>query len=161
MHNKAQAAFEFLSTYGWALLVILIMIGALAYFGILNPGKVLPNRCYFGPEFSCVDHQINTDGFKLKLRNSIGSSVNIVNFTLSTESSVPFECLSNKSSLSLQNWRSGDLRDVFFTQCNSVASGILPGSKAKINIGIRYYEITSGVEYSKVIEGEIFSNVID
>jgi len=37
MNKKGQAALEFLTTYGWAFLVILIMIGALSYFGVLNP----------------------------------------------------------------------------------------------------------------------------
>ena len=34
MHKKSQAALEFLTTYAWAFLVIIIMIGALAYFGV-------------------------------------------------------------------------------------------------------------------------------
>ena len=46
--KKSQAALEFLTTYGWAFLIILIMIGALSYFGILSPSKLLPNRCNFG-----------------------------------------------------------------------------------------------------------------
>jgi len=37
MNKKGQAIFEFFITYGWAFLVILVMIGALAYFGILSP----------------------------------------------------------------------------------------------------------------------------
>ncbi|MEK6868878.1 MAG: hypothetical protein AABX74_01500, partial [Nanoarchaeota archaeon] len=53
MHNKAQAALEFLTTYAWAFLVIIIMIGALAYFGVLSPSKLLPDRCNFGPEVGC------------------------------------------------------------------------------------------------------------
>lgn len=36
---KGQAALEFLTTYGWAFLVILVMIGALTYFGVLAPAK--------------------------------------------------------------------------------------------------------------------------
>jgi len=35
MNKKGQAALEFLMTYGWAFLVILVMIGALAYFGFI------------------------------------------------------------------------------------------------------------------------------
>ncbi|MFC2016699.1 hypothetical protein ACFLUF_03190 [Chloroflexota bacterium] len=50
--NKAQAALEFLTTYGWALVVILVMIGALAHFGILSPSKFLPERCNFGVEIA-------------------------------------------------------------------------------------------------------------
>ncbi len=32
-------------TYGWAILVVLITIGALAYFGVLNPERFIPDMC--------------------------------------------------------------------------------------------------------------------
>jgi len=37
--RKGQAAMEFLMTYGWAILVVLVVIGALAYFGVLSPSS--------------------------------------------------------------------------------------------------------------------------
>ena len=37
--KKSQAAMEFLMTYGWAILVVLVAICALAYFGVLSPDK--------------------------------------------------------------------------------------------------------------------------
>lgn len=37
---KAQTA-EWLMTYGWAILVIVIVAGALAYYGIFNPSGFL------------------------------------------------------------------------------------------------------------------------
>jgi len=40
--NKSPSV-EFLLTYGWAILVVLIVIVALAYFGVLNPERILPN----------------------------------------------------------------------------------------------------------------------
>ena len=43
--KKGQAAMEFLMTYGWAILVVLVAIGALAYFGVLSPDRFLPERC--------------------------------------------------------------------------------------------------------------------
>ena len=43
--KKGQAAMEFLMTYGWAILVVLIAIGALAYFGVLSPERFLPEKC--------------------------------------------------------------------------------------------------------------------
>ena len=58
MNKKSQAALEFLTTYAWAFLVILIMISALAYFGILRPSRLLPDRCNFGSQISCVDYKI-------------------------------------------------------------------------------------------------------
>lgn len=43
MERKSQAALEWIMTYGWAilivLLIVLIAIGSLAYFGIINPEK--------------------------------------------------------------------------------------------------------------------------
>ena len=74
MLRKGQAAMEFLMTYGWAILVVLIAIGALAYFGVLNPSKFLPESCTIGPGFSCEESKVNAVGtIQLLLRNGAGS----------------------------------------------------------------------------------------
>ena len=59
MFKKSQAALEFLTIYAWAFLVILIMIGALTYFGIFRPPDLLPDRCNFGTEIGCIDYVID------------------------------------------------------------------------------------------------------
>lgn len=41
-HKQGQAAMEFLMTYGWAILVVIAAIGALAYFGVLKPALFRP-----------------------------------------------------------------------------------------------------------------------
>lgn len=43
--KKAQAAIEFLMTYGWAILVILIAIGSLIYFGVPVSSNFISNKC--------------------------------------------------------------------------------------------------------------------
>jgi len=43
--RSGQAALEFLMTYGWAILVVMIVIGGLTYFGVLRPEKFLPTQC--------------------------------------------------------------------------------------------------------------------
>jgi uncharacterized protein (UPF0333 family) len=85
-HKKGQAAMEFLMTYGWAILVVLVVIGALAYFGVLNPQQFLPKKCQFAAGFVCVDHIITQDadeGNILVLSNTIGDDIRIttLNFT--------------------------------------------------------------------------------
>lgn len=40
--RRGQQALEFLTTYGWAFLVVLVMIGSLWYFGVINPCTMLP-----------------------------------------------------------------------------------------------------------------------
>ncbi len=39
--KKLQAAMEFLMTYGWAIFVVLAVIAAMAYFGVLSPDKTI------------------------------------------------------------------------------------------------------------------------
>lgn len=75
--RKAQAAIEFLMTYGWALLAVLVAIGALAYFGVLDPSKILPERCNFQQELPCTGFQINTTHVKFELKNAAAQVVNI------------------------------------------------------------------------------------
>jgi hypothetical protein len=79
--RRGQAALEFLSTYGFAFLLILVMIGALSYFGILNPSNLVPDRCTSGAEFSCFDNIVQTNGgagsLNLVLNNNLGGPVNV------------------------------------------------------------------------------------
>jgi uncharacterized protein (UPF0333 family) len=51
--NRGQAALEFMMTYGWAILVVLAAIGALSYFGVLNPSRFTPDTCLASSPFSC------------------------------------------------------------------------------------------------------------
>ena len=160
---KSQAALEFLTTYGWAFLVILIMIGTLAYFGILSPGKILPNRCNFGAEFACLDHQLKADGtLKIKLKNNAGEPITIDagKIILGSESTTQLSCPTLTPALPYAGWRSGEIKDLTFSGCNTAAAGLVSGQKGKVLMTIKYYSSTSGSGYEKEVQGEIFSTVI-
>jgi hypothetical protein len=75
--RRAQASLEYIITYGWAFLVILVVLGALAYFGVINPSKWIPDECDFGPQMECVDYQAtaSTDRIDLYLRNNFGKGI--------------------------------------------------------------------------------------
>ena len=75
MSKKGQAAMEFLMTYGWAILVVLVAIGALAYFGVLNPSRFLPSSCTMGPGVGCDDHIVTAASVQLMLRNGLGQDL--------------------------------------------------------------------------------------
>ena len=40
--SRANMGVEFLFTYGWAILIVLVAIGFLAYYGILSPDNFIP-----------------------------------------------------------------------------------------------------------------------
>ncbi len=76
--TKGQAAFEYLMTYGWAILAALIAIGTLAYFGFLNPVNLLPSNCDLGTQLSCVEYEIFDNAtLNIKLRNNFGKDITI------------------------------------------------------------------------------------
>lgn len=160
LYHKSQAALEFLTTYGWAFLVILIMIGTLAYFGILNPGKILPNRCNIGPEFDCIDYQISATGntFRLRLKNNVGEPITVQSILLDSETATKFACSTAPSNLTA--WKSGEIIDLAWSSCNPVATGMAAGEKGKVLVKINYYSVSSGPNYAREVNGEVFSTLV-
>ncbi len=153
--NKAQAALEFLTTYGWAFLVILIMIGTLAYFGVLSPSKVLPNRCTFGAEFQCVDYVIASNAFRIRLKNGVGEAVVVDSVAASTESSTSYTCTGQPTLPS--NWKAGEIVEFAWTTCSG--GGLSSGSKGKVLTSITYHSAASTSTYAKNISGEVYATV--
>ena len=159
--GKSQAALEFLTTYGWALMIIIIMIGVLAYFGVLNPSKLLPSRCIFGPEFPCLNYQISATGgtFKLRLKNGLAEPVTLDSISLSTEGAVSYTgCTPSGFSIPFTSWKAGNATDFTWTGCTG--GGLVAGDKGKVLINIRYYPVSSGSTYTNEVKGEVFSTVI-
>ncbi len=160
--TKAQAALEFLTTYGWAFLVILIMIGALAYFGILTPSKILPNRCNFGPEFGCSDFRIAAtaiapdpaNSFRLKLKNNIGEVVDPTAVNLFKEDGTAYAGCVAAAGNTAAGFAAGATREMVWTACT--APGWVAGDKAKVLVTVTYNK-PSG--YAQTVRGEIYSTV--
>jgi len=85
MFRKAQAAMEFLMTYGWAILVVLVVIGALSYFGVLSPATLLPEKCTFPVSVNCVDHSITGTGVTIILQNGAGRDMIVREISASSD----------------------------------------------------------------------------
>lgn len=151
--KKSQAALEFLVTYGWALLMIMITIAALIYFGISRPADVLPNRCIFSPEITCIDYQISSDFLKLKLKSNIPGAIDVSAIALNVESAVPYNCTNAPSNPA--SWNQGSIIELAWSGCSGGA--VVSGGKAKIGIKIDY--ASAGSSYINQANGEVYSRV--
>jgi hypothetical protein len=81
--RKGQAAFEYMVTYGWAILAAIIAIGALSYFGFVSPSNLLPDKCNFGRQLECLEYKITDAGdVSLILRNNFGKQINITDINM-------------------------------------------------------------------------------
>ncbi len=86
MTRQGQAALEFITTYGWALVVLLLAIGALTYFGIFDAITPAQNKCDMWPEFNCEESQVTEEGkVRLVIRNNL-PNLESINVTLDTQS---------------------------------------------------------------------------
>lgn len=158
MHKKSQAALEFLTTYAWAFIVIAIVIAAIAYFGVLKPQKILPDRCNFNVGFGCEAYKIGSDGtFNLRLKNGLGQLITVTSMSLSTETATAFSCTTAPANPS--NWNTGDIIGLSWSGCNAAAVGFVSGDKGKVLVKITYYDVKAGSAYSRIAEGEVFTTV--
>ena len=158
MSKKSQAALEFLTTYGWAFLIILIMIGTLAYFGILTPSKLLPNRCTIGSEFGCSDHQLKAAAVRVKLKNNVGEPVDVTSIVLTKEDGSAFTGCTQAPASPIAGWKAGEAKDIAWTGCTS--TGLVAGNKGKVLLTIKYHVSASAALYDKDVSGEIYSTVV-
>jgi hypothetical protein len=105
--RKAQAAMEFLMTYGWAILVVLVALGFLSYYGVTGKGYFLPERCVIatGSGLFCEDFSASEGQIILKVRNLLpGAAIvssayitqegNLCNLTSMVPENIPSEGIS-------------------------------------------------------------------
>ncbi len=128
--KSAQAALEFLMTYGWAILVVLAAIGALAYFGILDPGRFVNNSCTLQSGFGCDDMKAfepPANDVVFRIQNSLGKDITNVSVNLDTNDCTGF------SPITVGTLDNGDQVSLNFS-CSNDLEGIL---RADVEINYR------------------------
>lgn len=139
--RKAQAAMEFLMTYGWAILVVLAAIGALAYFGVLAPDKFLPEKCTLPPGIACLDSKVTETTVEMIVQNSLGKDIIINSISIGN-------CTQNFN----MNFDNGDNNN-FIINCNTGAVG----RKFKDDIYFDYTSQDTGMQ--KIAQGIIVARI--
>jgi hypothetical protein len=144
--KRAQAAMEFLMTYGWALLVVLVAIGALAFFGVLNPGQFLPDQCVLFAGVSCISSfaDANSDQLKFTFQNGLGytmgnftANVTLTGATSSLAAVLPNSCLPGTNLV---------IVDGKTQKCDYAISPLVSqGDKVKGKIALRWTDSTGNV----------------
>ena len=107
--KKAQVALEYLMTYGWALIAIVIIAAVLFAIGILNPEAYQAGTCRgFGKigYFSHVADASNLE-FKIILGNGSGADIAKENATVSID--VDQDGTFDNSTTNSTQWRGAEL----------------------------------------------------
>ena len=85
--RKGQSALEYLMTYGWAILIIIVVGGVLYYYGVFSPGKIV-GESKVG--FSKVDIDTwsvdpATNSMNIMFWNKVGKDINITEVDVGTQ----------------------------------------------------------------------------
>lgn len=152
--KKSQAAFEFLTTYGWAMLLIIITIGALSYFGIFNPMKFLPDRCNLGTEFACREYSAKINGLNFRVSNNIGQAIIIDSIDVEADNG-PIDCTSTVIGSA---WDSGEAKIIPLV-CDFPKNVLVSGQKEKFSLKISYHNSKSTAAFTKSVDGEVFTSI--
>ena len=59
---KSQSAMEYLMTYGWAVLIIGVVLAALMNLGVFNSTSITGTSCTASPGFTCQNPTMITNG---------------------------------------------------------------------------------------------------
>ncbi|HII71405.1 TPA: hypothetical protein HA265_01480 [Candidatus Woesearchaeota archaeon] len=143
--KRAQAAMEFLMTYGWAILVVLAAIGALAYFGVLSPDRFLPEKCTLPSGVACLDFTGTASQVSLVIQNSAGFDMNNVAVSVNS-TTANFACTGTDTTLT-----DGE-KDTF--NCAGLS---LPSGKFKATLNIAYTNAQTTMTHTK--QGELILKI--
>lgn len=157
---RAQSSIEFLSTYSWALIVIIIALGAAVYFGIGGSQRGSIERCQFPPEIQCSRYSagITDDGgfLRTNLVNLVTDRIEVSSWRLFTEEGQEIGCLIRPQNFS---WDQTASVDIDFRGCDFASPGIVEGQTHAFRMEFSYYMEDSGPAYTKVMDGAVITSV--
>ena len=84
MDRKAQLSFETIIIYGLIIVVVSLTVGSLIYFGVLDLGKLLPEKCNTGAPVVCETFALSTTSpnVQIEVRNKVGKRIDFLGGTL-------------------------------------------------------------------------------
>jgi hypothetical protein len=98
--------------------ILLVCIGSLAYFGVMNPSAVLPEKCSFPISLTCVDWSVTPNSINLILQNGAGRDM-MINSIEATSNALVSPCYST----AVTNVRNGEKASFNFAGCNYQPTG--------------------------------------
>lgn len=151
--RKGQAAMEFLMTYGWAILVVLIAIAALVYFGAINPERFVSDSCTLAPPLSCSQQgdfialSEAADNVRFRVNNGAGNTINVVGIVLTEPDGNACTRVDTAASIA-----DGSEQEIRFT-CNDLTATTPAGTRFKADIEFTYN--IAGGAYNQVSSGQL------
>jgi hypothetical protein len=133
--KRSQAVIEFLMTYGWVILVVLVTVGVLTYYEFWDTDRFVSEKCALSSGMLCSDFSYAPGSISLVIQNGQGFDINNVIVSITG-------CPGSANVSSLANGE----KNIFVVACGP-SSGKFTGT---VNVG--YIDYETGASHSKVGE---------
>ncbi len=91
---RAQSAMEYLTTYGWAILIIGVVIALLAAMGVFSPNTYVSNSCLLPAQFRCITAVLSANGIlSISMQQNTGDPINVTALYCNSGQSIPTNTL--------------------------------------------------------------------
>ncbi len=159
---RGQAAVEYITTYGWAILFLVIVIGAILASGILTPSYFISEECYLGPNLPCT-FQIYKNGddtnIALGVSNGFPYKIKITQFEITAAEDD--QATTNAAELSSMDILSGESSN-FTAVLGGYSSSV--NAMKKLNVNINYVscapEVNPKCEENSALSHQISGRII-
>ncbi len=144
--KRAQAAMEFLMTYGWAILIVVIAVAALAGFGLFDTNRFVQDTCNSGSATGivCTTNTVAVDTtagtIDMALSNGAQARINITDVTGTACTVGSWDVLKEGTSVKGQAINDGD-KFVLHVVCSNGISG----KKFDDTFVVKYTDLDSGL----------------
>ncbi|MFA5050005.1 MAG: hypothetical protein WC501_03275 [Candidatus Micrarchaeia archaeon] len=148
---KAQSSLDFLTTYGWALFIVFVVIGAIFALGIFDIGMFLGSRTSGFVQVGVLGWELESSGdFMMVLKNNAETEIKITSISATLKS----EIVENTDVISLENGKKSNI--ITIGTFSNIPS---QGSSYAINVKITYTDPATGLDYSDTgtVTGKITS----
>ncbi|MCP3686240.1 MAG: DUF4190 domain-containing protein [bacterium] len=152
---------------GFVIVPIMFFTIFMAYFGVVSPTPILPEKCELQMGLRCVDFMISSfdDNIQIKLQNGMGQGILLTSMTATgTGDAAGVTCTKEYSGESWEgkpglHIENGDTGDVIL-DCTSSISELKRDEKQRFNLEIVYYNDASEKTYSHTMNGRMMAEVV-
>lgn len=138
MEKRAQSALEYLMTYGWAILIIIIVGAALYALGVFSPGTFTGKRSTGFSAFQMTDFKVDANAnVTVDIGNRLGKTIKLNSIIATYKNSA---C----------NYTSGanigpNAAYTITFPCSAEWSGLTPKASYSVSIDFNYTDPDSGL----------------
>lgn len=148
---KAQSAVEYLTTYGWAIIIIAVVLLALFNLGLFNPSSFISTTCVFPAEFSCLSAILtgSSGSLNITLQQATTSNINVTAIGCNNQGTISnMITMNNPPSNQIQLVIGGSNSFIISCYQNGTIVSISPGQIYRGYVLVNYTSLTTGFPHT-------------